>query len=485
MDLEQFRGLDPEEVAARCGGASSADDGPNPGDAGEQEATVADDEHTEDPSTEVSDAGDSSAPEEGVERRGPQRASELVSLLQQADPTLDDASALQLLQEILNEGREADKLPRVIKSPSEFIPSALEPRVRAYIDANSVGAADADAPTPAPFDQDDPSPLPPNEGDGGDDPDPTGLTEAELEEGEPSVEPTSGVDQYREALRPLLVKAVEAHKAGDREARDQSIAHLAGEIYSQGCLLYKSLQVPADQMEPLLFKTAKRGGQSDLPKSFSRDQLERDPELIQKAWYHRVAVRFTSQVVEGKLTVQEALEEFTWPSEPYFQSRLQKKSSQEGSVPPLPTTDEAQPDAGDEQPADEADADPQPDAQDAEATETGPSPIVVDEVDGRRVVTSGELPSRGSHIVKGGGAKMKPPAKSGDNSSDQPGEPRGKALSAETILANLPEEVVLAVMQEVATDDDPVEHWAFRTPHEQREEADRRLLLEYGQHTAA
>ena len=80
---------------------------------------------------------------------------------------------------------------------------------------------------------------------------------------------------------------------------------------------------------------------------------------------------------------------------------------------------------------------------------------------------------------------MKPPAKSGDNSSDQPGEERGKSRSDESILADLPQDIIEAAITAVLVDPDPAQCWAYRTPEEVRVEADRRLLLEYGAATAA
>jgi hypothetical protein len=95
LKFEEFRGLDPEEVAAQCGGASSADDGPKPGIAGEQEATVADD-------TQLPEGSEPSADGEVDTSAGPRRirlnAGTLVERLMAADPSLDQSSGLKLEQ---------------------------------------------------------------------------------------------------------------------------------------------------------------------------------------------------------------------------------------------------------------------------------------------------------------------------------------------------------------------------------------------------
>lgn len=477
MKFEEFRGLDPEEVAAQCGGASSADDGPKPGIAGEQEATVADD-------TQLPEGSEPSADGEVDTSAGPRRirlnAGTLVERLMAADPSLDQSSGLKLLEQILNESRiESDKLPTVVRGPGQFVPESLSADVDAYIDEHASDHQD-DA-SPAPFDQDAPDEQPPVGDVGGDEPDPVGLTEADLEEDEPSPAPASGLDQYREALRPLLVEAVQVWRRSGEDAADPAILDLANAFWDQGRLFYAALGASDDEAQQYLLQLHRKQQEKQERLFIPLEELKQDPNKRALAWYYRIAERSVALVCREGKNVDESLAEINWPGEDHLRrklKRLQAEAEQRAARSQARTQ-------VDEQPAGEADAEQQPDASEAAATETGPGLIDVNEVDGRRVVTSGELPSRGSHVVKGGGAKMKPPAKSGDNSSDQPGEQRGKSRSDEDILVNLPQNIIDAAITAVLSDPDPAQCWAYRTPEEVRVEADRRLLLEYGAATAA
>lgn len=481
MDLEEFRRLDPDEVAARCGGSQPADDGPNPGTAGDKEATVADTEHTEDPAdgdvdpTEASVDVDQPDPEESEPSGGAQddadgnapnyrkaqlRASALVQRLQEADPTKSDEEYLDLLVRL---SRRTSK-PQQSITMGQFVTAELEDQVNFMLNLHPP-ASDADA--------DDASADLPSADD------------ADLGEDPSDAEEALTLDQLIERAKlELKLIANQAYQLADDKYRRQLVESLADQLWKQAYIVYRAAGWDDDRIEAQLCKG-------------SDGSVIADPEKKRFMWYQRTAFAMIRQ--EDK-NPEQFLAEFNFPG--LAPKRKQKRVKQEQSMPDVPPrpAQEAEPhvkgdepEAGDEQPAGEADAELQPDTSEADVAETGPSPIDVNEVDGRRVVSSGEQPSGGSRVVKGGGAKMKPPVKAGGivarPAEDQPptdvqhvdkSEP-----SDESILANLPEEVVLAMMQQVATDDDPVEHWAYRTPREQREEADRRLLLEYGQHTAA
>lgn len=521
MSLDEFAELDPEEVAAQCGGTTSAEDGPNPGVAGEQEAIVADEEHLTDPAD--------AAPSEGsAERRGALRASDLLPLLQQADPSLDDASALELLEGILNDGRDADKLPRVIKSSSEFVPATLEPKVRAFVAANGTDDSGADNPAePAvadgtdspPFDQDAPSASAPDSDpvDSGEtppspEPEATADAPAPLADGEPQL------DSYREALRPLLEAAVEARRSGTRDESDAAVWKLAEAIFDQGFTLYRELRQSDEEAEKRLFQLPREEGQ-DVPLSVTRDEIAADPDLREQVWYYRAAVRSTLRVFEGKETIQENLEDFTWPSEAHYR-RLQNSDSRRHSrsakrtvvpgLPPRPASEEPASSSTDDTPPSESvtgaansGAPKEPEG----GPPTQPVPVVRTS-EGRRTVSSSDVPEPQRHVVQGGGrvamrSAPKAPA-AGRQSSDPAEEPdaqqpqadgqadsadrdasRGKRKSDESFLVELPDEVFEAAVKAVIEDPDPEQCWAFRSADAVRAEAERRILVEHGRLSAA
>ena len=517
MSLDEFAKLDPEVVAAQCGGATPAEDGPNPGIAGEQEAVMADTEETTDPAPSEEPAG----------RRGAQRASDLLPILRQADPSLDDASALELLQEILNEDRDAGKLPRVIKSSSEYVPAALEPKVRAFVAANGTDDSGADNPAqPAvadgtdspPYDQDAPSASAPDSDpvDGGEtppspEPEATADAPAPLADGEPQL------DSYREALLPLLEASVEARRSGTRDEADAAVWALALTIDEQGYALYQALNQSPEEAEKRLFQLPREEGQ-DVPVSPTRDEIAADPDLLDQVWHYRIAVRSTLRVFEGHETIQELLEDFTWPSEAHYR-RLQSSSSRRHSrsakrtvvpgLPPRPAPEEPVSSSTDDTAANEPDTGTAnsgaPKELDGPPTQEVP---VVGQRDGHRTVSSSDAPEPERHVVRGGGrAAMRPSPKApaaGRQSSDPVEEPdaqqpqadgpadsadrdasRGKRKSDESFLVELPDEVFEAAVKAVIEDPDPEQCWAFRSADAVRAEAERRILVEHGRLSAA
>ncbi len=520
MSLDEFAELDPEEVAAQCGGTTSAEDGPNPGVAGEQEAIVADEEHLTDPAD--------AAPSEGsAERRGALRASDLLPLLQQADPSLDDASALELLQEILNEYRDADKLPRVIKSSSEFVPATLEPKVRAFVAANGTDDSGADDPAQPASDQgaSDAS-VSDSDSDSGVDAveaspavEPSDIDpEAASDASTPPVDDEPQLDSYREALRPLLEAAVEARRSGTRDESDAAVWKLAEAIFDQGFTLYRELRQSDEEAEKRLFQLPREEGQ-DVPLSVTRDEIAADPDLREQVWYYRAAVRSTLRVFEGKETIQENLEDFTWPSEAHYR-RLQNSDSRRHSrsakrtvvpgLPPRPASEEPASSSTDDTPPSESvtgaansGAPKEPEG----GPPTQPVPVVRMS-EGRRTVSSSDAPEPQRHVVQGGGrvamrSAPKAPA-AGRQSSDPAEEPdaqqpqadgpadgadrdasRRKRKSDESFLVELPDEVFEAAVKAVIGDPDPEQCWAFRSADAVRAEAERRILVESGRQSAA
>ncbi len=513
MSLDEFSQLDPDEVAATCGGTTPADDGPNPGVAGEQEAIVADEEHLADPADDAADEA-AAAP---APRRIQLRASHLTARLMEADPSLDEASALELLQEILNEDLEEGEERQAIHNGNQFVPNTLASAVDRFI-GEQPEPDDADGAGSLPFDQDSPSASAPDGApvDTGETP-PAPEPEAASAAPTPPVDGERQLDSYREALRPLLEASVAARQSGTRDEADAAVWALALAVYEQGYALYQALNQSPEEAEKRLFQLPREEGQ-DVPVSPTRDEIAANPDLRELVWYYRIAVRSTLRVFEGKETIQENLEDFTWPSETHYRrqqsssSRRHPRSAKRTAVPGLP------PRPASEEPAssttdDTAASEPETGVansgvpKELEGPPTQPVPVVRTS-EGRRTVSSSDAPEPERHVVRGGGrAAMRPSPKApaaGRQSSDPVEESdaqqpqadgpadsadrdasRGKRKSDESILANLPEEVVVAMMQRVAEDDDPVEHWAYRTPQEQREEADRRLLLEYGQHSAA
>ncbi len=516
MSLDEFAELDPEEVAAQCGGATPAEDGPNPGIAGEQEAVMADTEETTDPAPSEEPAG----------RRGAQRASDLLPILRQADPSLDDASALELLQEILNEDRDAGKLPRVIKSSSEYVPAALEPKVRAFVAANGTDDSGADNPAqPAvadgtdspPFDQDAPGASAPD-GDPVDSGETPPASEPEATSVESAVEASgeSRLDSYRQALRPLLEASVAARENGTRDEADAAVWRLAEAIFDQGFTLYRELRQSDEEAEKRLFQLRIEEGQT-VPLSVTRDEIAANPDLREQVWYYRTAVRSTLRVFEGHETIQELLEDFTWPSESHFRrqqsarSRNHSRSATRTAVPGLP------PRPASEEPASSSTDDTPPSEPVTGVANTGaPKELegpptqevpVVRTSEGRRTVSSSDAPEPERHVVRGGGrAAMRPSSKApaaARQSSDPVEEPdaqqpqadgpadsadrdasRGKRKSDESFLVELPDEVFEAAVKAVIEDPDPEQCWAFRSADAVRAEAERRILVESGRLSA-
>lgn len=481
MDLEEFRRLDPEEVAARCGGSQPADDGPNPGTAGDKEATVADNEHTEDPAdgdvdpTEASVDVERPAPEEPEAsgdaqedadgnapnyRKAQLRASALVQRLQEADPTKSDEECLALLVGL----SEMTSKPQQQITMGQFVTAELEDQVNFMLNLHPPGQAvdadDASGDLPA---ADDANP--------GED-----LRDAEE---------ALTLDQLIERAKlELKLIANQAYQLADDKYRRQLVESLADQLWKQAYIVYRAAGWDDERIEAQLCKG-------------SDGSVIADPEKKRFMWYQRTAFAMIRQ--EDK-TPEQFLAEFNFPG--LAPRRKQRRSKQEQSMPDVPPRPprEAEPhakgddpEAGDEQPAGEAGAEPQPDASEADVAETGPSPIDVNEVDGRRVVYSGEQPSGGSRVVKGGGAKMKPPVKAGgivarpaeDQSPSDVQRVDKSQPSDESILANLPDNIIEAAITSVLEDPDPAQCWAYRTPEEVRVEADRRLLLEYRAASAA
>lgn len=457
MSLEELRGLDPEAVVAQCGGSHSADDGPNPGVAGEQEAIVADD-------TQLPEGSEPSADGEVDTSAGPRRirlnAGTLVERLMAADPSLDQSSGLKLLEQILNESRiESDKLPTVVRGLGQFVPESLSADVDAYIDEHASDHQD-DA-SPAPFDQD-----------AVDAPDPTGLIESELEGGESSPVSVSGLDQYREALRPLLVEAVQVWRRSGEDAADPAILDLANAFWDQGLLFYAALGASDVEAQQYLLQLTKEQQEEQGRRFVPLEELKQDPDKRALAWYYRIARRSTALVCRGGKSIDESLADFDdWPGEKHLRRKLKRLQA------------EAQQRAArsqarmqvDEPPAGEADAEPKPDAPEADAIEAGLSPIVVEDVDGRRVVRFGDLPRRSSHSVTGGGAKMKPPAKSAVQAPSQ-SQVVDDQKTDQQLIEELTMDVFREYLQAVLADDDPEEAWMSRDSEDISREAQRRYL---------
>ena len=516
MSLDEFAKLDPEVVAAQCGGATPAEDGPNPGIAGEQEAVMADEEHPADPADGTADeAVEATSP---APRRIQLRASNLIERLMEADPSLDEASALELLEEILNEDLEEGEERQAIRNGNQFVSNTLASAIDRFIGERPAQSAVADGTDSPPFDQDAPSASAPDSDpvDGGEtppspEPEATADAPAPLADGEPQL------DSYREALLPLLEASVEARRSGTRDEADAAVWALALTIYEQGYALYQALNQSPEEAEKRLFQLPREEGQ-DVPVSPTRDEIAADPDLLDQVWHYRIAVRSTLRVFEGHETIQELLEDFTWPSEAHYR-RLQSSSSRRHSrsakrtvvpgLPPRPAPEEPVSSSTDDTAANEPDTGTAnsgaPKELDGPPTQEVP---VVGQRDGHRTVSSSDAPEPERHVVRGGGrAAMRPSPKApaaGRQSSDPVEEPdaqqpqadgpadsadrdasRGKRKSDESFLVELPDEVFEAAVKAVIEDPDPEQCWAFRSADAVRAEAERRILVEHGRLSAA
>jgi hypothetical protein len=427
-------------------------------------------------------------------RRIQLKAGTLVTRLIEADPTLDEVLALRVLEQILNESRtEPQQPPMTLRNANQFVPASLADAVDVYIAGLSAeGLAVLGEPTqesdqgtsessdvPPPFYGDVPTQdfQVPNEDSDYDEP----IYIVELLGDEP-LSLDELIAQAKQRLLPVANQAYEFLRNKQEREANVAAGKLAEMLRYFATVIYRTAGWDDERIEAQLYK-GKDG------------EIVTDPKQMRFAWFQRTAHAMFRQETK---TPEQFLAEFKFPG------LSQHK--------PTPTQ---QPD-NQELPSDEDLADVVSEtawADEVESVVIEPGPIVVDKVDGRRRVSSGDLPPHPRHIVSGGGSKPSTgrsvrerldalrdsltatvdDAAADDSDVETPardelpsgGTIGGRERSDESILANLPDEVVRAAINAVLADSDPEQCWAYRSPLAVREEADRRLLAEYRQLSAA
>lgn len=460
MNFEEFKGLDPEEVAAQCGGTTLADSGPNPGTAGEQEATVADiyEEHggeelDSETGAEPTDT-DSSGDDVGY-RKVKLRVSALVDRLQTAAPHLSEEACLDLLCEL-----SADtSRPQAKLMLGQFVPAELEERVDAWIVNHSHEVVvDDDATDDNPSDQS-----------GFEESDSAAIDKDRDSDSDWADESEDlSVDELvNRAKRELLSLANQAYELGQSDKSHEMralVRQIADVLWGHAFMVYRAAGWDDDRIKQQLCKGPDGAFITDAAKK-------------RYMWYQRTAFALTHQ---EHRTPAQFLRDFSFPG--LTARRRVHRDENDGVVPQAPPRhfrvdpdDSAEADCdklADDLPVGDEELDTSSDESTAEELEITPDSIVVSEVDGHRVVSYGELPDRKSHIVSGGGPKLKPSSKS-------------TLESDESFLVELPDEVFEAAVKAVIEDPDLEQCWAFRSADAVRAEAERRILVEYGRQSVA
>lgn len=471
MSWEEFQQADPAELVAQCGALPDAD---------------------------------SNSTKSGTSPRRIQlKAGTLMARLIEADPTLDETSALRVLEQILNESRtEPQQQPVVLRSVNQFVPASLADAVDVYIAGLSVESMALDAnpteepPEDAPGSSDVPPPFygdvptqdfqVPNEDSDHAEP----IYIVELLGDEPlSVDEL--ITQAKQRLLPVANQAYEYLRNKQEHEANAIAGELAEMLWYFATVIYRAAGWDDERIEAQLCK-GKDG------------EIVTDPNRMRFAWFQRTAHAMFRQETK---TPEQFLAEFKFPG----LSRRKPAPAQQPDNQEVPSDEDLADVVGDTAWADEGDA--LPPADEVEPVVIEPGPIVVDEVDGRRRISSGDIPPHPRHIVHGGGPKPSTERSvrerldalrdslattvddtaADDSDVETPasdesllgGATGGQERSDESILANLPDEVVQAAIDAVLADSDPEQCWAYRSPLAVREEADRRLLVEYRQLSAA
>jgi hypothetical protein len=268
---------------------------------------------------------------------------------------------------------------------------------------------------------------------------------------------------------------VPARRAHTHDAEIDAADDLAKLLHQTAFSIYRELGLPD---EGIAARLAQRRDGTVV----TEPDCKADKEAYKEAWFFRTAF----WMVNSSVDPVELLREFELPV-------LKRPKPQRASVD---HTQASSDDVVDDRPADSSQ-----DSDEADRNDRADDELVAED-GGRFIVSSdGETTEVNRPIVdsrdlaKPTGDKPQtdqPPSNKGsagksggDRGSVERGKTSSKPQSDESILANLPDDVIEAAIQAVLDDDDPKQAWPYRSPETIRAEADRRLLLEYGQHAAA
>lgn len=461
--------IDQSLLIPKGGTEDTAEDGPDAGDAGGSEAIMAEEQDEQ----------------KSQDQPKPTRARvrDLVDRLMQAVPEMTPIDALAWLEEITwaYDPTWAGKLRL-----GQFASDELVEVVEISIATSALAAVETD-----------------------EDFDPTALMEAELadEADDAEVEPvddeddaeaggdelsanedvstdvSDGLEPWKQQLLEFLTPARQARTHDDQIAAADDLAEV---LHYTAFPLYREQGLPD---EVIVARLAQRRNGSVVTAA----ECKADKVAYQEMWVFRTAF----WMVRSDKDPVELLREFELPvlkrSDHHQRSGANRTETRQPDDAASHSADAASKDSDSQAEVctevsdrtGEADVEGQPSAGDSDrrrdlstrrgdtdrrAGETPPKPKTEDG-QGEAAAATSDKPKQASP----------PPTDQSTSGSDA--EPRPK--SDESILAYLPDNVIEAAIQAVLDDDDPEQAWAYRSPETVRSEADRRLLLEYGQHAAA